>query len=235
MANFWVLRRYEGNLNNKKALLIFSHWGAPLWPYQWLAKYFADYRVIIYQCPSSLLSSDIEATCKNFASLESAVWRDIYCLKSKGIRDFSFYGASLGSVMALRAANILAFADGMVGGVVVNLSCADFPFAVWNGSATRSIREDWESQDISYAEINKAWRYLSPINNLAHLKETKILFFASKQDSVMNFPNVMDLTGTFAANFPKAEIHTNAFLGHYLGGAKNFLRVRTMRKFLDKP
>ena len=234
MEKFWVERR-ENGVDNKKALLIFPHWGAPIRPYQWFARYFVDYRTIIYHCPSSLLSSDIGATFCNFDFLESAALCDIKRLKSKGIYDFSFYGASLGSVIALRTANILALAYGKVGGVVINLSCADFPFAVWNGSATRPIRKDWENRDISYAEVNKAWSYLSPINNLQRLKETKILFFASKKDAVMGSPNVMSLADTFANNFPKAEVRNNAFLGHYFGGAKNFLRLRTMRKFLDKP
>ncbi|MDP3934836.1 MAG: thioesterase domain-containing protein [Candidatus Giovannonibacteria bacterium] len=234
MDKFWVERR-ESGIDNKKALLIFPHWGASVWPYKWLAKYFTDYRITIYQCPSSLLSSDIEATFRNFDLLESAALSDIKRLKSEGVRDFSFYGVSLGSVMAFRTANILAFADGRANGVVVNLSCADFPFAVWNGSATEPIREDWRERGVSYSEIDQAWSYLSPINNLQRLKETKILFFASKKDAVMNSPNVMDLADTLASSFPKAEVYTNVFLGHYLGGAKNFLRLRTMRKFLDKP
>lgn len=234
MEKFWV-GKYENGVDNKKALLIFPHWGAPLWPYKWLAKYFSDFRTIIFHYSDSLLSSDIENTFRNFDLLKSAALRDIECLKSEGVSNFSFYGTSLGSVMAFRVANILAFAEGKVNGVVVNLSCADFPFAVWNGSATRPIRENWEDQNISYEEVDKAWSYLSPINNLACLKETKILFFGSKKDAVMNSPNVTDLTDTLASSFSKAKIHTNAFLGHYLGGAKNFLRIRTMRKFLERP
>ncbi|KKT56846.1 MAG: hypothetical protein UW81_C0020G0010 [Candidatus Giovannonibacteria bacterium GW2011_GWC2_44_9] len=234
MEKFWV-ETHENGVENKKAILIFPHWGAQLWQYQLFAKWFSGFRTIIFHCPDSLLSSDIEATFRNFDLLESVILSDIGHLKSKGIYDFSFYGASLGSVMALRAANILAFADGRVGGVVVNLSCADFPFATWNGSATKSLREDWRKNGVSYSEVNQAWSYLSPINNLSRLKETKILFFASKNDAVMNPPNVMGLADTFANYFPKAEVHTNAFLGHYLGGAKNFLRLRTMRNFLERP
>jgi|SRR3989344_8193345 len=233
MEKFWI-ERHENGVENKKALLIFPHWGAPIWPYKWLAKYFADYHAIVYRYSNSLLSSDIEATFRNFDLLESAALSDIKRLKSEGIRDFSFYGVSLGSVMALRAANILAFAHGKVGGVVINLSCADFPFAVWNGSATEPIREDWRGKGVSYSEVDQAWFYLSPINNLSRLKETKILFFGSEKDAVMDPPNVMSLADTFN-NFPKAKIYANAFLGHYLGGAKNFLRVRTIKNFLERP
>ncbi len=234
MEEFWV-ERYESGIGNKKALLIFPHWGAPLWPYKLFAKCFSGFRTIIFHYSDSLLSSDIEATCKNFTSLESAVSRDIKYLKSKGVRNFSFYGASLGSVMAFRIANFLAFADDKVGGVILNLSCASFPFAVWSGSATQPIRKDWGRNGIGYAEVDRAWQYLSPVNNIAHLRNTKILFFASEKDAVMNPPNVASLASALANSFPKAEIYTNDFFGHYLGGAKNFLRLKTMRKFLDKP
>ena len=234
MKDFWI-HKYESGVANKKALLIFPHWSAPYWPYKLLAKYFSDFHVIVYQCADSLLNANVGATIKNFALLEKTVLDDATRLKTAGVNSFNMYGVSLGSIIAFRAANVLAGQNGNLGGVILNLSCASFPLAVWSGCATQSIRKEWDSNGTSYVEIERAWTHLSPINNLSHLKEVKIFFFGSKKDAVMSHSNVMNLANMLVANFPKAKISLNSFFGHYLGGAKNFLRFGAMRKFLEGP
>lgn len=233
MEEFWI-HKYELGVDNKKALLIFPHWNASHWPYKLLAKYFSDFHTIVYYCASSLMSANTEATIKNFALLEKTVLDDIANLKARGANSFNMYGVSLGSIMAFRATNILVGQNGNAGGIILNLSCASFPLAVWSGSATQSIKREWDSKGVSYSEVERAWACLSPINNLTNLKKTKILFFASSRDTVMCPSNVMSLASILADNFPKAKIRFNAFFGHYFGGAKNFLCLGAMRKFLEK-
>ena len=233
MKDFWI-HKYESGVENKKALLVFPHWNASHWPYKLLAKYFSDFHVIIYQCADFLLSADVGATVKNFALLEKTVLDDAARLKTAGANLFNVYGVSLGSIMAFRAANILAGQNWNVGGVILNLSCASFPLAVWSGRATQPIRKAWDSSGASYSGIEKALGHLSPINNLTNLRKTKILFFASSRDMVMCPSNVTNLADMFIDDFPKAKTSLNSFFGHYLGGAKNFLRLRAMRKFLVK-
>lgn len=231
MENFWI-RKYENGIENKKALLIFPHWNAPLWPYKLFAKYFSDFHAIVYRCAGSLLSADVEATIKNFALLEKTVLDDVANLKTSGISRFNTCGVSLGTVTATRVANLLVGRRECVGGMVLNLSCASLPFAVWAGSATQLITKALKRQNVDYLMLEKAWHHLSPIENLSNLKATKILFFASKNDAVMGPSNMLRLADALR-DFSGAEIRFNTWLGHYSSGAKNLILTGTIKDFLD--
>lgn len=232
MEDFWI-HKYERGIENKKALLIFPHWNAPLWPYKLFGKYFPYFHTVVYHCAGSLLSADVEATIKNFALLEKTVLDDVVNLKTSGISQFNTYGVSLGTVMAARIANLLVGRRECVGGIVLNLSCASLPFSVWAGSATQLITKALKRQNVDYLMLEKAWHHLSPIENLSNLKAVKILLFASKNDAVMGPSNVLRLADALR-DFSGAETRFNAWLGHYSGGAKNFLCLRAVRKFLEK-
>lgn len=232
MEEFWI-KRYESGVGNKKVLLIFPHWKARILPYKLLAKYFSDFHTIIYHTPSSLLSPDLEFTISNFRLLESVVFGDIDFLKSNGLSSFNTYGASLGTIMAIRIANILAGGGGCLDKVVLNLSCASFPFAVWNGDLTRDVRKKLEEKNVDYNILETAWDYLSPARNLFNLKNAKIFFFANLNDGAFTPPNVKRLIKE-VKNFPNHKIKRGYFFGHRLGVIKNFLSLRATRKFLEK-
>lgn len=179
------------------------------------------------------MSADVEATIKNFALLEKTVLDDIANLKARGISQLNTYGVSLGTVMATRAADLLVGRHEYVDSIILNLSCASLPFAVWTGSATQLITKALKRQNVDYLMLEKAWHHLSPIENLSNLKAVKILLFASKNDAVMGPSNVLRLADALR-DFSGAEIRFNTWLGHYSGGTKNFLCLRTIRKFLEK-
>lgn len=214
------------------ALLIFPHWQSSAWTHKAFAKSLLDFRAIIYHYSASLLTSDIEFTLRNFEKLENEIWSDVARLKTEGVALFDFYGTSLGSIVATRAANLLAGRRENIQHIILNLSAASFPSAVWNGTATRHMREEFNARGVTYDQLEEAWGFLSPINNLSNLKRQKILFFASLRDKIFGESNVKNLVAEFHANFPNAKIYTNRFLGHRSGGAKNLLRIRIIKDFL---
>ena len=233
MENFKI-RRYQLGFGSKKALLIFPHWGCSAWPYKLLALAFPGFRRIVYQYSSSLLNSDIKFTADNFAKFERAISVDVKRLKAEGVESFGFHATSLGTVIAAKSAKSLADIGENISHIILNLSAASFPCAVWHGRATRETRDGLVRRGIGYMRLEREWGFLSPINNLAGLKkETKILFFASLEDNTMEKSNVDDLIVWLKKNCPNAEFHFNVSLGHRWGGIKNMLRVRIVKKFLE--
>ena len=229
MQNFEITRLEYGR-GNKKVLLIFPHWGSHLFVYKMFVRLFPGTYRVLYHYSRSLLTADIPRTVERFGFLEKTVRNDFISFKKEGIDSLCFYGSSLGSILATRMANI-AKAEGFKVSLVLNLSSASFPYAVWHGKATRHIQKEFAAKGVSFGELNQAWGYLSPINNLANLRLAPILFFASLRDDVMCKSNVGRLIEELKENYPNAVCSLTK-LGHTLGGIRGFFGRNIIKCFL---
>jgi len=185
---------------------------------------------VLYHYSRSLLTADIPRTVERFGFLEKTVRNDFLSFKRDGVDSLCFYGSSLGSILATRLANI-AKAEGFKVSLVLNLSSASFPYAVWNGKATWHIRKELEAKSVSFEELNKAWDYLSPINNLGNLQRAPILLFASSRDDTFGRSNVAELIAELKKNHPRA-LCSRIWFGHKLAIIKGLARGDMVRWFL---
>jgi hypothetical protein len=232
MVIIWPERRDFGE-GNDKVLVIIPHWGASKLPYNLLGAILSrDFHVRIYYYPQTLLTSDVEKTIDNISFLEEAV------LDELGETTPSFigiYGVSLGSVPAARIANVLASRNKKIPlRLVLVMSGANFPQAVWNGSSTRSIRKGLEDKGMTDREVWNKWDFLSPVNNLTflYLRQIPILFFGSMQDYTITPINIEIMRYVLEDEYPSAAVFLNRFLGHRIGGIFNMLRIPLLRSFL---
>lgn len=231
MENFKITRLEYGK-GGKRALLIFPHWGSHLFVYKMFARLFPGTYRVLYHYSRSLLTADIPRTIERFSFFEKTVRNDFLSFKRDGVDSLCFYGSSMGSILAARLANI-AKAEGFKVFLVLNLSSASFPYAVWHGRATRHIQKELAANGISFEELNKAWGYLSPINNLANLRYVPILFFASLRDDVLCRSNVNKLVEEFRQNYPQTQCLLSGF-GHRLAVTKGLFRVSLVQQFLPR-
>lgn len=232
MDDFWV-KRYDCGETNKNVLLIFPHWGSNVGVYRVLARFFPKFRVRVYQYADSILSSDLEATTRNFAYLEKFVLSDVSDLRANGSDKFLFLGNSLGVVPELRIANQAVYSGYDVTHVVLNISGAHMPYAIWNGCVTRDIRKSFNRQGISFSELDRKWGHLSPIRNLDLLQNSKILFYACLNDDVIVRSNVALLVDELRSNHPNAILRYNRFLRHKSSAIFNMLNFTKVRNFLE--
>jgi len=229
MQNFKITR-LEWGRGGKQALLIFPHWGSYLFIYRIFARLFPGTYCVLYHYLCGLLSADIALTTSRFEFMEKLVRKDFTSFKRDGVNSLCFYGVSLGSVLATRLANI-AKAEGFEVSLVLNLSSASFPYAVWNGKATKGIQKKLAAQGTTFEELDGAWGCLSPINNLENLRRAPILFFASLRDDVMCRGNVGRLIEELKENYPNAVCSLTK-LGHTLGGIRGFFVRNIIKRFL---
>jgi hypothetical protein len=213
-----------------KALVIIPHWGSVPFTYQLFARFIYGFHGVVYHYSSALLSADVGATLRHFRTLEQIVLEDVRQLQRGGASMIAIYGTSLGTVMAARIANKLA-AEKVNIRLILNLCSASFPFAVWNGRATQSVRRNLEKQGVTLKELEAQWGYLSPIENLDHLYHCRILAFLSIHDQVTVPSNVARLDQKLRS-FPNTEIHRNGWLGHRFGGVKNLFSLGVVKTFL---
>lgn len=231
-------RRQCGSLKNTSVLVIFPHWGTAYWPYEFFARLFSkEFRVLVYYYSDDLLTADIEATLRNMLSLEEFVFDDLANISK--LSSLSIFGVSLGSTIATRLANRIASPNG--GHIketplhlVLCMSGASFPWAVWYGESTQHIRRELEAQNMTIHDLTGAWSQFSPIQNLSFLKtkNVPILFFGSRRDKTLDTTNVRVMERRLQTEHPRARIFLSRFLGHRACGIKSMLRVPLIKKFL---
>lgn len=220
-------RFVSGDRNN--IALIFPHWGASRRSrsYWFLRSAFnaLGYMSISYFYPEETLCPDIENTRERFMAVEALAHSDCQTL---GSRIKVIYGASLGTTWATRVAN--RYANTPVTRLILNLSGASFPYAVWNGASTKHIRAGFEQKDIWYIKFRDALDCYSPIHNLQNLAGTRILFMPSLNDSFICRENVLAMIEELKG-YPRVRIAPSK-LGHKSAGVVNMFRLGLLPQFL---
>lgn len=230
MGSFLVQKTRFGS-NNQRALLIFAHWGGRPWQYLILTKLLRDFRIILYTYSDSLLTADVALTVANFQCFQKMVADDIMTLRERGVKICCYYGVSLGAIVATRVANAKSGTSGEESQLILRATGASFPYGVWNGTATRQIRMKLEEAGISFRDLESAWDFLSPKENLGNLITSRILFLASLDDRVICPPNVLGLIELLTTKYPRSKVITSNF-NHYFGCASDLILARSVRSFL---
>jgi hypothetical protein len=225
--------RYERGIGRKKALLVLPHWGNRVGgAYRLIPWFLPAFRVTTFHYSSSLLVPSVSGTLQHMRILEDAVITTARHMTSSGVRDVALYGISLGSVLAAHLVRVLREIGVPISHVIFSMIGADFPYAVWHGVKTQSIRRGLEEQGVTLEYLQREWGFLSPAENIELLDGVKILLFVSSYDSVLRPENVDRFVRMVERRYPRASIYRDTFFDHHYSSRRCFFRFHAMGRFL---
>jgi len=218
---------------NKKVIFLLTGWGNKIFQYIFVIKVLTErgYRCIVYEYDKEILSSDIAKTVKNFFKVKKDILNSIKLLKNQGIKEFSVFGTSLGSVLTFLVANN----SKEIKKLVVNLTGADLAEVVWSWDNVRgsNIKKELIARNIDLLKLKNSWKILSPINNIKNLKDKKILIYISKKDELIPYRQSLQLIDQLKYLDCQIKVVTNKHLNHILSGTKNLLKFNRYLTFLE--
>ena len=199
---------------NKCAVIILGHWNSDKKTYNGLAQIYkkSGISAIRLSLPyhderkpsempiaTGMLSSNLNQTISSMqqATVETKIL--VEWLHKKGYENIGIVGASLGSSVALLA----AAHDERIKAAVLYLSAADTPELIWRSTATLHLRQSF-GDNLSLADLKKAWSCISPANYLDKLarKDFALHVGWGRYDSVCP----VDLTQSMLADLRKLKI-----------------------------
>jgi len=218
---------------NKKVIFLLTGWGNKIFQHIFVIKVLTErgYRCIVYEYDKEILSSDIAKTVKNFFKVKKDILNSIKLLKNQGIKEFSVFGTSLGSVLTFLVANN----SKEIKKLVVNLTGADLAEVVWSWDNVRgsNIKKELIARNIDLLKLKNSWKILSPINNIKNLKDKKILIYISKKDELIPYRQSLQLIDQLKYLDCQIKVVTNKHLNHILSGTKNLLKFNRYLTFLE--
>ncbi|PDT50869.1 MULTISPECIES: dienelactone hydrolase-related enzyme [Sinorhizobium] len=229
-----------------QAMVIFHHWNASARNRR-IASFFSQRGITVVEIAMPyhfersrsgslyadyMLSPNLGRTIQ---SLRQAVWdgrKLIRWLKSKGYREISVLGMSLGSWVA----GMIAAHDLAVSKASLFLTAGSLADMVWTGRATRSIRESLEPA-IELTDLRRAWGPLN-LENYAHnlaRPNLELHVVLAKRDKVV----LPELSGSFMQKLRDAGAKPNILelnCGHYSLAMPPYILFAglSLRRFLSR-
>lgn len=220
-------KKKQGKQKPGKLFMFYHFWGGSskiYFPYKSLAK---EGTCIFYDFSHEILTSNVDDTVRNFKIIVKDSLKEI----KKRRCDVSIFGSSIGSHVAFKVAS----ESKQVKNLVLNTIGDNFAFNVWNGISTKIIKKNIEGQGINHKQLDKRWRYISPIYSVNKIRNRNILLFTSSLDEVILYStqrNIMsELENTRRRNSLVVE---NEPLPHALAVIKNIFKVKKIKEFMLK-
>ena len=237
--NDQVWARVTKSGGKDKALIVFHHWNAAKWQNK-IAKLFSRRGVTVVELampyhfqrtrPGSeyadyLLSANLGRTLQSVRQGVLDGRRLVHWLKQEGYDEITVLGMSLGSWIG----GLLSAHDDSVNKTSLFLTAGSVADLVWDGRATRSIRQSFDGH-IDLETLRKAW---APINieNYVHQfarRKLDLDIVLGKRDTVV-LPAVsarfIDRLNEANAKFELAEYNC----GHYSLGLPQYIARAALR------
>lgn len=220
--------------NNKKVIFFLIGWKGKIGQHFPIALFLMlkGYRVIIYEYSNEILSPDVEQTVKNCNKVRDDVLRQIKELETEGVKSFCLFGNSMGTILSLMIANS---SPKSISKIILNLVGADLAETVWTWDKVKRLewfKRDLLKQKIDLEQLKKAWKTLSPINNIQNLHNIPLLIYVSQKDELIPFQQSQKITEELSKVTEAQVIFNN---NNHMGGLiLNLLRAGTYLKFLKK-
>ncbi len=200
--------------SSKKLYVIFGPWSSENKLISGLRNKIVSrgYSCLQLEFPKGFLCSDPERTSIYFNKISKIIREKISVLVEK----YSFYeinllGISLGvSLMAMVANNNKTFFNKIIflGG---SAGCGD---TVFEGVATRKLKEEYERRGESCKSLNKKYFEMDPLNLLNLPKDTEIIMHIGKYDTVSPYKLGKKLVKKMRGMGFKPNVHVYS-QGHY--------------------
>jgi hypothetical protein len=218
--------------HNKKIVFLLTGWKNTTGQYLPFSHILRSkgYCCITYEYEKHVLSPDAKKTKKELLGIKKDILRKISELKKEGITDFSVFGTSLGSQVALMVANN----SKDVSKIILNLSGADLAEVVWSWNYTeQGFKEKLLKNLYTLLKLKLSWRVVSPINNINKLKDKKILFYCAKNDEVIPYIQAKKLAEAIKKRGYDCRVVVNKRSGHFGTALTNLLNYPRYIKFLN--
>ncbi len=217
--------------NSKKVIILLTGWGSTLVQYLLLTKLLQlnSYRVIVYSYDASILSPKPQETFNNCMALKRELLKQVKNLKEEGVEEISFFGISLGSMLALMVAN----STRGISKIVINGTCANLAEIVWGwDKAKPRFKEELLRNKVTLETLKEKWKSIVPIYNINRLNGTKILMLLGTNDNMS--PYEAQGLKLFRALRRKNEVllFTNNYRSHALSVLAYLLKPSLYLNFL---
>jgi esterase/lipase len=165
-----IYKKNEKGKNNRKVIFLLTGWRNRLWMYWPFAKILSlnGFYCITYAYDDEIFSPDTAKTVRYLTEVRDDVLITIKKLKKEGTKDFSIFGTSLGSMIALMIANN----SKGVSKIILNTTGSDIAEIVWSWNKIFSwFKEDLLEQGFILDKLEKVWSSITPKNNTDQLKK----------------------------------------------------------------
>ncbi|OGC61217.1 hypothetical protein A2890_03040 [candidate division WWE3 bacterium RIFCSPLOWO2_01_FULL_53_14] len=217
---------------NKRVVFLLAGWGIPIWIHWPPAKFLSDHGFccITYAYDYDVCSADPKETVPFLTSVRDDILHRIRQLKREGHRDFSVFGSSLGSVVALMVAN----SSPDVSRIVLNTAGADPAEILWTSRWHKlsKLKERLEKEGMTLGRLRELWAPVDPINNIDHLDGKHLLVCLSKPDHVISYSLGEELVRELKRIGSDCRVTVNEHLGHVETAAYNLLKIDSYLPFL---
>lgn len=148
-----------------------------------------DFGYIHYNYPTSLLNSNPSLTKKNFLAFMKTIERDISQAEKEEKKEIYFYAQSLGGLFAMILADKIN-----VKKMVLICPGNTLTECFWNGLATKNLKEEMNMSGITFNNLNKIWKPLSPDSYFkSKARNTEYYIKLAKKDICIPYKNGLDL------------------------------------------
>jgi hypothetical protein len=186
------------------------------------------YSSLAYFFPKHILSSDVTKTVKTFNFIRDRIKSDILNLKTEHkFKKVDIIAPSLGVVSACLIANDNDDIQNLF--LVVPGSC--LASSLWNGMRTQKLKNAYEHQNISQAQLRNIWESLAPKNNINAMKNKNVFMAISKSDKVIPYCFGKELADLARKLYPNHTlVQENSYWGHYFTVIKYYLFDKELLK-----
>ncbi|MDE2591031.1 MAG: prolyl oligopeptidase family serine peptidase [Patescibacteria group bacterium] len=227
-----IVHSFSFGKQNKRVIFLLAGWQNKLWMFRVFAALLAlnGFYCITYAYDDDVFSSDTEKTVRNILHVRDGILSKIVLLRKEGYSDFSIFGTSLGSVIALLVANV----SPDISKIILNTTGYDFAETVWSwNSGNQYFKKELQSKHFTLEKLQVVWAPINPGQNIDAIHGGKFLVYLSKKDEIIPYRFGVQLVDRLKENGNECTIITNKTLGHILAGIYNLCHFPVYLRFLN--
>ena len=221
----------ENGEQNKKVIFLLAGWQNKLWMYRPFAKLLSirGFYCITYVYSADVLSPNVGETIRHFTEICKDILHRIKQLKKAGYKNFSVFGSSLGSTLALMVAD----RSPDVSKIILNTTGIDLAQTIWSWDHIQiGFKDQLRAQGYTLKKLQSAWKAISPAHNMDHLQGKRLLIYLAKNDEIIPYPIGHKLVEEIRRRGCASQVVINTHFRHVLTGAYNLFNTSVYMHFL---
>jgi len=162
--------------------------------------------------------------------VSDTVKQQIKKLSTEGVKGFSCFGVSMGTLMAIKCA-----ADNSeIKKIIINLTYGSVADNVWTWRAIKPAKTRAKQLGYTLKELDKKLAPISPIPNASKLKGKEVLIYLARRDKVLLYTQSVQFKDALDRAGVEYEYIENKYFGHIISGIINFKKHTVWLEFLEK-